>query len=64
MITLHHGRSGMDSKSRTRCEGCVYWRKLSYNGGVPLKACHCLLDTERRRVEKDGVCLSKKKIVR
>ena len=44
----------------TQCKGCHYW--LSGSGGYPgggVKLCHHLLYTGKRRVEVDGVCLSR-----
>ena len=43
-----------------RCEGCVYWRSAQGGGvGDVLHICHHLLDTGKRRIDKDGKCLSK-----
>lgn len=37
---------------------CIHWRSL---GGSPnnMHACHHLLDTGKRRVVKDGLCMSR-----
>lgn len=47
-------------KSQEQCKGCVYWK--SGAGGAMWEAmymCHHLLVTGKRRVDKDGECLSK-----
>lgn len=50
--------------SQEQCKGCVFWKKASLTGGSEgsLHLCHHLLETWKRRIEKDGVCLSKKPI--
>ena len=39
----------------TKCKRCRYWRSFWAKGEA---ACHHLLDTEKRRVEVNGVCKS------
>lgn len=48
--------------SQKQCKGCVFWKKASATGGTEnsLHACHHLLETGKRRIEKDGKCLSRK----
>ena len=49
--------------AKNKCEGCIYWK---YIGGD--RACHYLLETEKRRVRDGDMCLSyepkKKKLKR
>lgn len=41
-----------------QCAGCVYWRGA--NGQrQEMRFCHFLLDTDKRRVVENGVCLSR-----
>lgn len=46
---------------KKECIGCVFW-KNTYTTGCEnsLHACHHLLETGKRRIDKDGVCLSRK----
>lgn len=45
---------------KKECKGCVYWRSAQGGGvGDVLHVCHHLLDTGKRRVEKDGKCISR-----
>lgn len=48
--------------SQKQCEGCVFWQKAGTTGGTEnsLHMCHHLLETGKRRIEKDGKCLSRK----
>lgn len=47
---------------REQCKGCIYDRLLSGSNEDGLKCCHYLLDTgHRRKIGKNGKCLSKKK---
>lgn len=39
--------------AKNQCEGCIYWK---YIGGD--RACHYLLETEKRRVRDGDRCLS------
>lgn len=43
---------------RNSCEGCKYWRRLSWSGGGK-RACHYLLETCRRRQrDSKGRCIN------
>lgn len=42
-----------------QCKGCIYWRSLASGAGFN-KACHHLLDTNKRRIDEDGVCKSRR----
>ena len=42
-----------------QCKDCVYWKSTDGNKAW-IHACHHLLLTGKRRIHKDGVCLSKK----
>ena len=47
-------------KSQEQCVGCVYWK--SGAGGhenTTLFMCHHLLETGKRRIDQNGVCLSR-----
>ncbi len=48
-------------KSQEQCIGCVFWKKASLTGGTEgsLHVCHHLLETGKRRIDQDGVCLSR-----
>lgn len=41
-----------------QCKDCIYWRSIASGSGMH-KACHHLLDTNKRRVDEDGVCKSR-----
>ena len=43
-----------------QCKGCIYFRPIAGTGNANCtRCCHYYLDTLRRRVEKDGKCLSR-----
>lgn len=42
----------------TMCEGCWHYRSMAADGTL---ACHCLLDTGKRRKMDGDKCLSKAK---
>ena len=46
---------------KKECIGCVFWKKAYATGGTEgsLHMCHHLLETGKRRVEKDGKCISR-----
>lgn len=45
-------------ESQKQCIGCVYW-KTARDGAIDSFMCHHLLVTGKRRIDQDGVCLSR-----
>jgi len=45
-------------ESQKQCNGCVYW-KTARTGSADSFMCHHLLVTGKRRIDQDGVCLSR-----
>lgn len=45
-------------ESQKQCIGCVYW-KTARDGAIGSFMCHHLLVTGKRRIDQNGVCLSR-----